>query len=58
MQQPRYDYKDAYGRLLELRREVILQKGGQSVEGLSEIVIEKETTKPLAKKKNNSQENN
>lgn len=58
MQQPRYDYKDAYGRLQELRRKVILQKDGQAVEGLSEIKFEKEMAKPLAKKKSNSQEKN
>ncbi len=58
MQQPLYDYKNAYGRIQELRRKVILQKGGHSVEGLPEIVSEKETTKPLTKKKSNSQENN
>lgn len=58
MQQPLYNYKSAYGRIQELRRKVILQKDGQAVEGLSEIKFEKENSKPLTKKKSNSQENN
>ncbi len=54
---PKYDYEKAYERLQELRRRVILQKGGQSVEGLTEIVVEKNPAKRNTPKKTKSQEN-
>lgn len=54
---PKYDYEKAYERLQELRRRVILQKGGQSVEGLTEIVVEKKPAKRNTPKKTKSQEN-
>ena len=58
MQHPLYDYKDAYERIQELRRRVILQKDGQCVDGLTEIALENDAAKRVTKKKTNSQENN
>lgn len=57
MSTPKYDYEKAYGRLQDLRRKVILQKGGQSVEGLTEIVMEKAPSKRTTPQKTKSQEN-
>ena len=58
MPTPKYDYKKACDRLKDLRRKDILQKGGQYVEGLTEIVIEKELSKRSTSKKSKSLENN
>lgn len=44
-----YDYDKARKHLIEMRRKVVAQKGGISVEGLSPLDIEKEKKKTSAK---------
>ena len=51
-----YDYSKATKRISDLRRKVIMQKGGESVEGLSLIIIEDKSINKKSPKKPQSQD--
>lgn len=51
-----YDYSKATKRINDLRRKVIMQKGGESVEGLSLIIIENKSRNKKSPKKSQSQD--
>ena len=53
-----YDYTKALSRINNLRRKVIMQKGGQAVDGLPSLTPEKQPSKKRSSKNSKTQDLN